>query len=88
MTICSVILLKPMWCNNMCRVTDTAPPHLRPPQDYPDVSKQPEWNVKVKADAVDWKATIDEALERGKAVPEVEWCIPGEKAALQASQIV
>ena len=55
-----------------------------PPQDYPDVSKQPEWNVKVKADAVDWKATIDEALERGKAVPEVEWCIPGEKAALQA----
>ena len=37
----------------------------------------------VKPDAVDWKATIDEALERGKAVPEVEWCIPGEKAATQ-----
>ncbi len=57
---------------------------LTPPQEYPDVSKQPEWNAKVKPDAVDWKATIDEALERGKAVPEVEWCIPGEKAALQA----
>ena len=50
-------------------------------QDYPDVSKQAEWNVKVKPEPVDWKATIDEALERGKAVPEVEWCVPGEKAA-------
>ena len=60
---------------------------LRPPQDYPDVSKQPKWNGKVKADAVDWKATIDEALERGKAVPEVEWCIPGEKAAAQVSNL-
>ena len=47
------------------------------------MSKQPMWNAKVKADPVDWKATIDEALERGKAVPEVEWCIPGEKAAAQ-----
>jgi deoxyribodipyrimidine photo-lyase len=40
-----------------------------------------EWKVKTKPELVDWKATIDEALERGKAVPEVEWCIPGEKAA-------
>ena len=52
-------------------------------QEYPDVSKQPEWKGQPQPEAVDWKSTIDEALERGKDVPEVEWCLPGEDNALK-----
>jgi deoxyribodipyrimidine photo-lyase len=35
----------------------------------------------VKFDAIKWDAIIQEALERGAAVPEVTWAIPGERAA-------
>ncbi len=39
----------------------------------------------MKPEAVDWEALIAEVLERGKAVPEVDWCKPGEDAAMEAS---
>lgn len=34
-------------------------------------------------EAVDWDALIAEVLERGKEVPEVKWCSPGEDAAME-----
>ena len=33
---------------------------------------------------VDWDAVIERATEAGKAVPEVAWAVPGEKAAMVA----
>lgn len=35
---------------------------------------------------VDWDALLGEVLEKGKAVPEVGWCAPGEDAALEVSE--
>ncbi len=52
-------------------------------QPYPDVGKQPEWELDVKPDAVDWDAEIAAVVERGKDVPEVDWVKPGEDAAME-----
>ncbi|KAK9820163.1 hypothetical protein WJX72_006950 [[Myrmecia] bisecta] len=49
-----------------------------------DVAKQPAWNVKHKPEALDWDALIKEVVEKGKEVPEVNWCKPGEDAAVEA----
>lgn len=46
---------------------------------------QAAWAHEVKPEAVDWEALIAEVMERGKAVPEVDWCKPGEDAAMEAS---
>ena len=40
---------------------------------------QPKWDA--PPDQIDWQASIAEVLERGKDVPEVEWCLPGEDNA-------
>lgn len=48
-------------------------------QEFPGLCKQPEWEV--APDKIDWEASIAEVLERGKDVPEVEWCLPGEANA-------
>lgn len=52
-------------------------------QPYPDLEKQPKWELDVKPDAVDWDAEIADVVERGKAVPEVDWVQPGEDAAME-----
>jgi hypothetical protein len=52
-------------------------------QEYPPVPVQPQWQAAAKPAAVDWDSTIAEVLERGKAVPEVHWAVPGETAALK-----
>lgn len=52
-------------------------------QPYPDLEKQPKWEVDVKPAAVDWDAEIADVLERGKDVPEVDWVEPGEDAAME-----
>ncbi|PRQ18022.1 putative deoxyribodipyrimidine photo-lyase [Rosa chinensis] len=33
--------------------------------------------------AIDWDGLIDEVLRKGAEVPEVDWCEPGEKAAME-----
>lgn len=39
----------------------------------------------MKPEAVDWDGLLAEALERGKDVPEVAWCQPGEDAGMGVS---
>ncbi|BDA41821.1 Deoxyribodipyrimidine photo-lyase [Coccomyxa sp. Obi] len=53
-------------------------------QPYPELEKQPKWELDVKPDAVDWDAEIADVVERGKHVPEVDWVQPGEDAAMEA----
>ncbi|KAL4446362.1 hypothetical protein ABPG77_003169 [Micractinium sp. CCAP 211/92] len=53
-------------------------------KEYPELPPQAAWECDVKPEAVDWEALIAEVLERGKAVPEVDWCKPGEDAAMEA----
>lgn len=48
-------------------------------QDIPEVEKQAAWTGQQPA-KFDWDAEIAEVLERGKDVPEVTWCEPGEDA--------
>ena len=48
-------------------------------QEYPELSMQPEWDA--LPEQIDWQSCIAEVLERGKAVPEVEFCLPGEDNA-------
>ena len=45
------------------------------------MSKQPEWAAEPGPLDIDWEANIAEVLERGKSVPEVEWCLSGEDNA-------
>ncbi|KAI3433882.1 hypothetical protein D9Q98_003684 [Chlorella vulgaris] len=52
--------------------------------DYPELAPQAAWTCAVNPEAVDWDALIAEVLERGKEVPEVKWCSPGEDAAMEA----
>ncbi|XP_050227495.1 deoxyribodipyrimidine photo-lyase [Mercurialis annua] len=33
--------------------------------------------------SIDWDSLIDEVLRKGAEVPEIEWCIPGEDAAME-----
>jgi deoxyribodipyrimidine photo-lyase len=56
-----------------------------PMQEYPPVPKQASWELKRKPEAVDWDALIKDVCERGAEVPEVEWCKPGEAAALEVT---
>lgn len=50
-------------------------------QEFPDLEKQANWNVDTAPEPVDWDGLIKEALERGRAVPEVTWRKPGEDGA-------
>ncbi|EFN58989.1 CPD photolyase [Chlorella variabilis] len=52
--------------------------------EFPQLEPQPEWSSGVTPEAVDWDALLAEVLERGKEVPEVRWCAPGEDAAMEA----
>jgi hypothetical protein len=54
-------------------------------QEYPPVPKQASWELKRKPEAVDWDALVKDVCERGAEVPEVEWCKPGEAAALEVT---
>ena len=47
---------------------------------------QAAWEGAVKPEPVDWDGLLAEVLERGKAVPEVQWCQPGEDAAMEVRQ--
>lgn len=50
-------------------------------QEFPEVPEQPGWGCGVTPEDVQWDALLEEALQRGKAVPEVTWFKPGEEAA-------
>lgn len=50
-------------------------------QDYPEVPKQSGWSGDIAPETVQWDDLLAEALERGKAVPEITWCKSGEDAA-------
>lgn len=52
-------------------------------KEIPELQKQPQWTLKHKPDPVDWPALIEEVLDRGKSVPEVNWIKPGEDAAME-----
>lgn len=51
-------------------------------QPYPELEKQPEWTGAAKPDAIDWDKEIAAATQN-KEVPEIDWCQPGEDAALE-----
>ncbi|PNW75594.1 hypothetical protein CHLRE_12g533000v5 [Chlamydomonas reinhardtii] len=53
-------------------------------REFPEVPTLPAWTPAVAPEAVDWDGLISEVLSRGADVPEVEWCTPGEEAALEA----
>ncbi|GLC37213.1 hypothetical protein PLESTB_000992000 [Pleodorina starrii] len=55
-------------------------------RDFPEVPQLPPWSHEVKPEPVEWEALLEEVLTRGSAVPEVDWCQPGEDAGLQALQ--
>ena len=50
-------------------------------QDMPKLEKQAKWSGKPSPSDNKWDATIKEAVERGKEVPEIDWAEPGEAAA-------
>lgn len=52
-------------------------------QEYPAVPKQAAWTPDRSPEPVDWDALLADVLSRGAEVPEVDWCPPGEQAALQ-----
>lgn len=55
-----------------------------PLQEYPELTKQPEWTG-AQPEKVDWDAEIEQVLEKGKEVPEITWCSPGEDAGVEVS---
>ncbi|GFR43830.1 hypothetical protein Agub_g4951, partial [Astrephomene gubernaculifera] len=57
------------------------PEYLR---DFPEVPTLPTWSHPIRPEPVDWEALLEEVLTRGSEVPEVDWCKPGEEAALAA----
>ncbi len=53
------------------------------PDSLPRVeNKDTALHAKIKSVKTDWDDVLEQALERGKNVPEVTWAIPGEKAAM------
>ena len=52
-------------------------------QDFPAVPKSVKYEGKVKPDKVDWDKVINEAVEAGKEVPEIDWVKPGADAAVE-----
>ena len=50
-------------------------------QELPQLEKQAKWSGKPSPGDNGWDATIKEAVERGKEVPEISWAEPGEAAA-------
>ncbi|KAG2438770.1 hypothetical protein HXX76_005312 [Chlamydomonas incerta] len=53
-------------------------------REFPAVPTLPAWTPAVAPAPVDWEALLAEVLSRGADVPEVDWCTPGEDAALEA----
>ncbi|KAG2453370.1 hypothetical protein HYH02_001594 [Chlamydomonas schloesseri] len=53
-------------------------------REFPPVPQLAAWTPAVAPEAVDWDGLLAEVLRRGADVPEVEWCAPGEAAALEA----
>lgn len=49
-------------------------------KEVPDASKQADWKGS-KPEKFDWDKEIDEVLEAGKEIPEVDWLKPGQDAA-------
>jgi hypothetical protein len=52
------------------------------------VQKQANWNVDTTPEPIEWDDLIAEALERGKAVPEVTWRQPGEDGAWEVELLI
>ncbi|KAG2489952.1 hypothetical protein HYH03_011582 [Edaphochlamys debaryana] len=52
--------------------------------DFPELPALPPWSHAVKPEPVEWEGLLTEVLSRGAAVPEVDWCKPGEDAAQAA----
>jgi hypothetical protein len=57
-------------------------------QEYPKLEKQANWNVDTTPEPIEWDDLIAEALERGKAVPEVTWRQPGEDGAWEVGLLM
>ena len=52
-------------------------------QDLPKVEKQPKWEGPPKPQDNKWDDVINEAVERGREVPEITWAQPGVDAAIE-----
>jgi len=54
-------------------------------KEFPPLEPVAQWPGSLKAaPAIPWDEVIEDARERGKAVPEISWCKPGEDAAREA----
>ncbi|KAK3157381.1 hypothetical protein QOZ80_2AG0120930 [Eleusine coracana subsp. coracana] len=51
--------------------------------EYPEMPTTAKWNMKHPED-VDWEALIDRVFSEAENVPEIDWCEPGEAAAMEA----
>uniref|UniRef100_A0A1D1ZTS8 Deoxyribodipyrimidine photo-lyase n=2 Tax=Auxenochlorella protothecoides TaxID=3075 RepID=A0A1D1ZTS8_AUXPR len=52
--------------------------------EYPELRAQTVGWTGMPPPRVDWDGILEEVVERGRAVPEITWCTPGEDAAWQA----
>lgn len=51
--------------------------------EYPELRAQTVGWTGMPPPRVDWDGILEEVVERGRAVPEITWCTPGEDAAWQ-----
>ncbi|MCI28720.1 CPD photolyase, partial [Trifolium medium] len=51
--------------------------------DFPNVESPTTKWVSTKDHAIDWDEIIAQVLRSGAEVPEVNWCEPGESAAME-----
>ena len=51
-------------------------------QEIPDIQQQTSWKGP-HPEHFDWDGNISEVLEKGKEVPEIKWCQPGQDAGWQ-----
>lgn len=64
------------------KIQDKLPEFLT---EYPQYPKPAAWGASLpQPPAVDWEALLTEVRQRGAAVPEVSWAVPGEAAGLAA----
>ncbi|XP_065858035.1 deoxyribodipyrimidine photo-lyase [Euphorbia lathyris] len=51
--------------------------------DFPELQRPSgKWVIPTNQ-LIDWDSLIDDVLRKGAEVPEIEWCIPGEDAAME-----
>ncbi|TVU31195.1 hypothetical protein EJB05_22873, partial [Eragrostis curvula] len=50
--------------------------------EYPEMPLTAQWNMEMPEE-VDWDALIDRVFSEAENVPEIDWCEPGEAAAME-----